>query len=277
MAAYSPPVLPKDPGGMDECDILARLAGGADLHEHLLLQLLQRAAGDPDSPVAGRAVQDLRALVEGDGPAERILDARLRLGAYGDGFGAEPEGLTLRKLLGQPHGIDLGPLRPRIPEVLRTPSGQVELCPDPLAADVVRLRAALDRPGDGLVLVGRRHLRSNNSWMHNVPALMKGKDRCTLQVHPHDAAALLLADGGRATVASRVGTLTVAVEITDTVMPGVVSLPHGWGHGAPGTRAAVAAATPGVNSNILTDDRAIDPLSGSSVLNGIPVTVSPVT
>jgi anaerobic selenocysteine-containing dehydrogenase len=275
MAAYSAPVLPKDPGGMDECDILARLAGGgAALHEHLVLQLLQRAVDDPDSPVAGRDVQDLRALVDGDGPAERILDVRLRLGAYGDGFGADPEGLTLRKLLDHPHGVDLGPLRPRIPEVLRTPSGQVELCPDPLAADVTRLRTSLERPSDGLVLIGRRHLRSNNSWMHNVPGLMKGRDRCTLQVHPSDATALDLADGAPATVTSRVGTLCVAVEITDTVMPGVVSLPHGWGHDAPGTRAQVAAASPGVNSNLLTDDRAIDPLSGNSVLNGIPVTVA---
>ncbi|GAA3219859.1 molybdopterin oxidoreductase family protein [Dactylosporangium siamense] len=286
MAAYSPPVLPKDPGGMDESDILARLtliAAGQRFedvavgHELLLTQVLQRAATDPDSPVAGRTAADLRALVDGDGPAERLLDARLRLGAYGDGFGADPDGLTLRKLLDHPHGLDLGPLRPRIPEVLRTPSGQVELCAEPVAADVARLRAALDRPSDGLVLVGRRHLRSNNSWMHNVPALMKGRDRCTLQVHPSDAAALHLADGGRATVASRVGTLTVAVEITDTVMPGVVSLPHGWGHDAPGTRTTVAAARPGVNSNILTDDRAIDPLSGNSVLNGIPVTVVPTT
>ncbi|MDG6105877.1 molybdopterin oxidoreductase family protein [Dactylosporangium aurantiacum] len=291
MAAYSPPVLPKDPGGMDESDILARLtliaagrgAGGgtaADVaagHEHLLAQLLQRAADDPDSPVAGRSVTDLRALVDGDGPAERLLDARLRLGAYGDGFGATPDGLTLRTLLDHPHGLDLGPLRPRIPEVLRTPSGQVELCPEPVAADVARLRAALERPADGLVLVGRRHLRSNNSWMHNVPGLMKGRDRCTLQVHPSDAAALRLTDGAAATVASRVGTLTVAVEVTDTVMPGVVSLPHGWGHGAPGTRAKVAAASPGVNSNLLTDDRVIDPLSGNSVLNGIPVTVAPAT
>ncbi|MET7423710.1 molybdopterin oxidoreductase family protein [Dactylosporangium sp. NPDC005555] len=276
MAAYSPPVLPKDPGGMDECDILARLAGGgADLHERLLTSLLQRAVDDPESPVAGRDVADLRALVDGDGPMERILDVRLRLGAYGDGFGTDPAGLTLRGLLDRPHGVDLGPLQPRIPEVLRTPSGQVELCPAPVAADVARLRNTLDRPGDGLVLVGRRHLRSNNSWMHNVPALMKGRDRCTLQVHPHDAAALDLTDGAAATVASRVGTLTVAVEITDTVMPGVVSLPHGWGHGAPGTRASVAASRPGVNSNILTDDRAIDPLSGNSVLNGIPVTVTP--
>jgi anaerobic selenocysteine-containing dehydrogenase len=239
----------------------------------MLRQVLQRAVDSADSPVAGRDVDELRALVTGDGPAERLLDAMVRVGAYGDGFGAEPDGLTFDKLLAHPHGIDLGPLAPRIPEVLRTPSGAVELCPAAMAADVDRLRAALNRPADGLVLVGRRHLRSNNSWMHNVPALVKGRDRCTLQVHPDDANRLALADGADAQVTSRAGALTVRVEITDAVMPGVVSLPHGWGHGADGTRMAVAAAHPGVNSNILTDERVIDPLSGNTVLNGLPVEV----
>jgi anaerobic selenocysteine-containing dehydrogenase len=126
------------------------------------------------------------------------------------------------------------------------------------------------------VLIGRRHLRSNNSWMHNVPALVKGRDRCTLQLHPADAARLDLTDGDDAQVTSRVGTLTARVEVTDTVMPGVVSLPHGWGHDVPGTRQTVAAAHPGVNSNVLTDESVIDPLSGNSVLNGIPVEIKPL-
>jgi hypothetical protein len=182
VAAYSPPVLPPDPGGMQESDLLARLtliaAGqGADadpagLHEMLLLETLRRATAEEGSPVTGRDPGELRALVDGPGPAERILDALLRLGAYGDGFGANPAGLSLATLLARPHGVDLGPLRPRIPEVLRTPSATVELCPAPIAADMPRLRAALAERHDGLVLIGRRHLRSNNSWMHNVPALM---------------------------------------------------------------------------------------------------------
>jgi anaerobic selenocysteine-containing dehydrogenase len=281
-AAYSPPVLPADPGGMVESDILGKLVliamrAPVDLatgHELMLSQVLQRAVDNADSPVAGRSIDELRALVTGDGPAERLLDAMVRAGAYGDGFGAQPDGLSFAKLLAHPHGVDLGPLTPRVPEVLRTPSGAVELCPPPIAADVERLRAALRRPADSLVLVGRRHLRSNNSWGHNVPALVKGRDRCTLQMHPDDATRLALADGGDAQVTSRAGALTVRVEVTDAVMPGVVSLPHGWGHGAGGTRMAVAAAHPGVNSNILTDEQAIDPLSGNAVLNGIPVEVA---
>ncbi|GIM64548.1 dehydrogenase [Amorphoplanes auranticolor] len=277
-AAYSPPVLPGEPAALDECDILARLtliAAGrgattdpAILHEQMLEQALQRAAA-----ATGRAASELRALVTGDHPAERLLDIALRTGAYGERFGASPGGLSLDRLLAEPHGVDLGPLQPRLPEVLQTPSGKVELCAAPIAADVERLRTALGRDHDDLVLVGRRHLRSNNSWMHNVPALVKGRDRCTLQVHPADAARLALADGGDARVTSRAGTLSARVEVTDRVMPGVVSLPHGWGHGLAGTRMAVAAAHPGVNSNVLTDEFVIDRLSGNSVLNGIPVEV----
>jgi anaerobic selenocysteine-containing dehydrogenase len=218
-------------------------------------------------------VDALRALVSGTHPAERLLDVLLRTGAYGDLFGARPDGLSLDRLLANPHGVDLGPLQPRLPEVLQTPSGTVELCAAPIVADVERLRAALGREHDDLVLIGRRHLRSNNSWMHNVPALVKGRDRCTLQVSPVDADRLALTDGGDAQVTSRAGTLSARVEVTDRVMPGVVSLPHGWGHGVPGTRMAVAAAHPGVNSNVLTDEFAIDRLSGNSVLNGIPVEV----
>ncbi len=277
-AAYSPPVLAPDPVSMDECDILARLtliAAGrgaatdpAVLHEQLLEQALQRVA-----TAAGRPVPELRALVSGDHPAERLLDVALRAGAYGDHFGARPGGLSLDRLLAHPHGVDLGPLQPRLPEVLQTPSGTVELYAVAIAADVERLRTALSRDHDDLVLVGRRHLRSNNSWMHNVPALVKGRDRCTLQVHPADAARLALTDGGGARVTSRAGSLAARVEVTDRVMPGVVSLPHGWGHGLAGTRMQVAAAHPGVNSNVLTDEFTIDRLSGNSVLNGIPVEV----
>jgi anaerobic selenocysteine-containing dehydrogenase len=126
----------------------------------------------------------------------------------------------------------------------------------------------------GLVLVGRRDLRSNNSWLHNLPVLAKGKPRCTLQVHPSDATRLGLSDGGSAEVRSRVGAVLATVEVTDDVMEGVVCLPHGWGHDAPGTALTVAGKRPGVNSNLLTDEAMIDPLSGNAVLNGIPVTVA---
>jgi anaerobic selenocysteine-containing dehydrogenase len=127
-----------------------------------------------------------------------------------------------------------------------------------------------------MVLIGRRQLRSNNSWMHNLPPLVKGKDRCTLQLHPEDAARLGVAEGSRARVSSRSGSVEAPVEITDGIMPGVVSIPHGWGHDVPGARQSVAAAHAGVNSNVLADESMVDPLSGNAVLNGIPVEVEPV-
>jgi anaerobic selenocysteine-containing dehydrogenase len=190
-----------------------------------------------------------------------------------------PGGLSLDALLASPHGIDLGPLQPRLPDVLRTPSGMVELAPDPLVADVARLRGALVERATGeapLMLIGRRQLRSNNSWMHNIGVLVKGRPRCTLLVHPDDARRLGLDDGAPAEVASRAGTVTIPVEVTDTIRPGVVSIPHGWGHDRPGVRLGVAGRHAGVNSNVLAEEDRFDPLSGTAVLNGIPVTVRPL-
>jgi anaerobic selenocysteine-containing dehydrogenase len=149
----------------------------------------------------------------------------------------------------------------------------VELAPAILIEDLARLRASLARRADGLVLVGRRHVRSNNSWMHNIDLLVRGKDRCTLQVHPKDAANIGLREGSTARVRSSVGAVEVPVEITEIVMPGVVSLPHGWGHDLPGVELAVARTRAGVNANLLADGERMDPLSGNAVLNGIPVTV----
>ena len=188
-----------------------------------------------------------------------------------------PYRLTLDALLESPHGVDLGELEPRLPEVLRTPSGMVELAPEPIVADVERLRGALGRARDpdGFVLIGRRHLRSNNSWMHNIGTLVKGKPRCTLQVHPDDAARIGLENGAEATVASRTGTLVAPVEVTDAVSPGVVSIPHGWGHDQPEVDMQIARENPGVNSNLLADEELFDVLSGNAVLNGIPVTLTP--
>ena len=160
---------------------------------------------------------------------------------------------------------------------MRTPSGKVELAPPQIVADVERLRAALARrTNGGMVLVGRRQLRSNNSWMHNLDLLVKGKEQCTLHVHPDDAARLGLADGEPARVSGRTGEVAVPVEVTDAVMRGVVSMPHGWGHGADGTTMTVAAAHAGVNSNVLSDESVVDALSGNAVFNGIPVEVAPV-
>jgi anaerobic selenocysteine-containing dehydrogenase len=163
--------------------------------------------------------------------------------------------------------------------VLRTPSGQIELAPEPIVADVERLRAGLTKgsdPSDAIVLVGRRTLRSNNSWMHNLPLLVRGPARCTVHVHPDDSERLGLVDGEPARVSSRTGEITIPVEVTDAIMPGVVSIPHGWGHGQDGSVLGVAAAHAGANSNVLADDSRVDAVTGNAVLNGIPVELAPI-
>ncbi|MER6997268.1 molybdopterin oxidoreductase family protein [Streptomyces sp. NPDC000410] len=273
-ARYTPAAVPLDAGAMDECEIHARLilavtgmhgADPAAVDDMVIEQSLTRAVADPHAPVHGQDPKELAANLTGSSGPERRLDMMLRLGPYD---------LTLDHLLAHPHGVDLGPLRPRIPQILKTRSGRVELLPAPIAADLPRLRSALAQRTDRLVLVGRRHLRSNNSWMHNVPALNGGSNRCTLQIHPADATRLGLADGATARVTADGGALEVPVEITDAVRTGVVSLPHGWGHDRPGTRMSVAAARPGVNVNQLLDGSRLDPLSGTAVLNGFPVDVS---
>jgi len=168
-------------------------------------------------------------------------------------------------------------LEPRLPEVLRTPSGKVELAPPAIVADVERLHAVMgEHANGGMVLIGRRDLRSNNSWMHNLPLLVSGPERCTAWLHPDDAASLGLVNGELARVSSRAGAVEVPVEITDDVMPGVVSIPHGWGHAVGGVQLRVAGDHAGVNSNVLADEMLLDPISGNAVLNGIPVEVVPV-
>jgi hypothetical protein len=204
---------------------------------------------------------------------ERVIDMLLRIGPYGDGYGRRPQGLMLAKVRESAHGIDLGPLQPRLREVINTKSGKIELAPPTMITDVERLRARMACGTNGMVLIGRRNLRTSNSFMHNLPALVKGPNRCTLQISPHDASRIGLSDGGPARISSRVGTIVAPVEITDDLMPGVVSLPHGWGHDVEESRLAVAKAHAGVNTNALTDDRAYDEASGAAVLFGTPVTV----
>jgi anaerobic selenocysteine-containing dehydrogenase len=285
VANYSEPVLPLEDGEMDEWQVMARLAlllqgqgPGADpalVDDLVITSMVQGSVADETSPVHGRAVEDvLAALAPRTGP-ERILDFLLRTGPYGEGFGQDPDGLSLDVLLANPHGVDLGALKPRLPDVLRTPDGMIALAPELLVADMVRLQDGLDgRRDHPFVLIGRRHLRSNNSWMHNVSVLVKGKPRCTMQLHPDDAAALGLGDGDAALVRSRVGEVRVPVEVTDAIRPGVVSIPHGWGHDMEGATMRVAQEHAGVNSNLLADETLFDPISGNAVLNGIPVSVS---
>lgn len=286
-AKYSKPVFSVDAPSEEE--ILCRLAlviGGQPIdgdpeviHSMMLDQMIDHELGRSSSPIHGRdKAEILDALAEWSW-SEQIIDFRLRVGQHGDGFGLNPDGLTLRKLIDEyPSGADFGPLVPRFPDAIRTVSGTVELAPQPILDDLVRLRAAFtnghDAASDDMVLIGRRHLKTVNSWMHNLHILIKGRTDCTLQVHPDDARRLGLSSGGTAQVQSRVGKVTAPVEVTDEVMPGIVCLPHGWGYDEDGIEMHTAKTKPGVNSNALTDDAALDALSGNCALNGIPVQVT---
>ena len=222
-----------------------------------------------------RLLRRFRALVDGIATPRRLIDLALRTGPYG--FRSAHK-LSVSKLEANPHGIDLGPLEPSLPGRLMTPDHRIQLAPDVLVRDLARVESELlstPRAGNGeLLLIGRRDLRSNNSWMHNSQRLVKGPERCTLLMHPDDARARGLAPGQTVQVRSRVGTVPVRLELTDAVMPGVVSLPHGWGHGRPGVRLRVAASHPGVSLNDLTDDQAVDALLGTAAFSGTPVHVT---
>ena len=202
---------------------------------------------------------------------EAKIDLGLRYGAYGRA------GLSLAKLRENPHGLDLGPLQSRLPAALRTANQRINLAPPLFIQDLDRARRVLSAPSavaaDQLLLISRRELRSNNSWMHNLPRLIKGRNRCTLQMHPVDAAARGLEEGQPAQVRSRVGTIELPVEITTNLMPGVASMPHGYGHARPGTRLDVAHAHAGVSINDLTDELRLDELTGNAALSAVPVWV----
>ena len=281
-SAYSPRVF--EGSGMPEFEILVRLTAialgmgaGADpdqLSAASLTAAVHEAVSNPDSAVAGRDADEILGMLGNRPWPERFLDLMLRLGHRGDAFGSNPGGLTLAQLEENPHGIDFGPLLPRLADILLTASGKVDLVPDQIAADLPRLLDQIARaPGEELLLIGRRQLRSANSWLHNVEVLMKGKERCTLQINPDDATRLDVSDGSRVAVSSATGRVELPAEVTADISRGVVSIPYGWGHSLAGSRLGVASARPGVNSNVLTDAGSIDPLSGNAVLNGIPVTV----
>ncbi|MGF0314472.1 molybdopterin-dependent oxidoreductase [Nocardia fluminea] len=271
-ARYSPPLVPLGERP-SESAVVARLAAAVSGQPHAGTGAASPIAMVDELVIAGTlhkaGMSERRDELTGADTTEQRLDLMLKLGPYGAWNGGD---LSLKTLLDNPHGIDLGPLRPRLPGVLRTASKMVELAPPQLLADVARLRAGLASTAPAMVLIGRRQLRSNNSWMHNIAGLVGGSNRCTLQVHPDDASQLGL--GEQAEITSAAGSLTVQVELTPTIMRGVVSLPHGWGHGTSTTQ-SVALAHAGVNANVLTDDSVVDVVSGTAVFNGVPVTVSP--
>jgi anaerobic selenocysteine-containing dehydrogenase len=261
VAKYSPAPFPLKDGELDDWQILTELGArlAARRHGKLSKQYLTARATQKAGP-------------------ERILDLGLRIGAYGKRLNPLGTGLSLGKLKKNPHGIDLGPMQSTLPEVLPEKHGPVDLAPDLFIEDLDRLRVRFLTAGstttDGqLLLIGRRHLRSNNSWMHNAQRLMKGKSRCTVMINPDDADRLGVKSGDMVTLSSRVGKVSAPAEVTGDMMAGVVSLPHGFGHGRDGVQLSIATNHPGVSVNDLTDDQLIDELSGNAAFSGVPVTV----
>ncbi|EPX9615220.1 TPA: molybdopterin oxidoreductase family protein [Pseudomonas aeruginosa] len=201
---------------------------------------------------------------------QQMIDLGLRAGAYGD---RSEHRLSLATLREHPHGIDLGPLRPNLAPRLKTAGQRIQAAPPLFVDDLQRFVAQPLPASDQLLLIGRRHVRSNNSWMHNYHRLVKGKPRHQLLMHPRDLEGRGLVDGQRVRVRSRVGSVEVEVAASSEMMPGVVSLPHGWGHARPGVQLAIARAQAGASANDLTDERHLDLLSGNAALNGLPVEV----
>lgn len=218
-------------------------------------------------------------MIAKDLPTDEALKAKIlyKLGmkakdmvAFGLKMGGQ---LSMEDLDKNPHGVDLGPLVSNLPERIMTADGQVKVLAEIYLEDLKRLNKTIDEHTEGLVLIGRRHLRSNNSWMHNSARLVKGRTRCTLLIHPNDAQTHEITEGAEVTVHSKVGRVTLPAEISEEIMPGVVSIPHGWGHKSKGVKMTIAQAHAGVSCNDLTDENLIDQLTGNAAVNGVPVTI----
>ncbi|MBL9124754.1 MAG: molybdopterin-dependent oxidoreductase [Planctomycetaceae bacterium] len=259
VARWSPPVLPKPAGAYADWEII--------------LELAYRLGGGPTGlkPLDWAFRQARRVGLRWK--PDSTIDMLVRLGPYGDRYLPGGRGLNLKKLKRHPHGLDLGPLQPGIRHRVAYPNGKLRLDAPLLLSAIDDLAATLDRPAVAgeLRLIGRRELRSNNSWMHNVPALVAGKDRCVLLVHPDDAARAGIRDGDTAILESRVHQGEVPVKISTEMRPGVVSLPHGWGHAASAPWQQVAGAHAGVSCNDWTDEQTVEAVVGQSILNGLPV------
>ncbi|MGW4479333.1 molybdopterin-dependent oxidoreductase [Rhodococcus triatomae] len=278
VARYTPPLLDLADGEMAEWEILLRLAAIArgtpdrsvdEIDDEVATIAARRAA-----KLAGCEPERAVAATTGRRGPLRLLDLRLRSGPYGDRFGLDPDGLTLAVLEDNLDGIDYGPLTPRLPEVLRTPDGRIDLVPEMIVRDLPRLRASTTRQAPDLVLINRRQRRGMNSWLHNALPQPDG-GQCALLMNPHDAATRGLVDGDRVAVTSRVTTVSAEVRIDDALRPGVASMPHGWGHNGPGLRTPRSASAPGTNYNALVDDdTALEALTASPIFNGVPVTVT---
>ncbi|HSB96072.1 MAG TPA: molybdopterin dinucleotide binding domain-containing protein, partial [Spongiibacteraceae bacterium] len=247
---------------------------------HIIQGLADQLAGV--NQTLGKNV-DAATIVEKAGSVggpERMLDAMIRNGPYGDGFDDDAEGWSLAKIIAANRCIDLGPMQPQLPAALCSPDRRINLMHQIFIDDLPRLRADFDkneRPGpNDMLLIGRRHIRDMNTWLHNLNTYVRGKNRCTLKVNPIDAQRIGLSDGGIANITSRVGAAHVEVEVSDEIMPGVVSLPHGFGHRYRETEQTIAKGVlPGISCNDLIDDEVLDVASGTSVVNGAAVQVFP--
>ena len=301
VAKYSPPLFKADKYARHDWQILLELKrriSGHDLaskaKEEASYQLMKRLGPDglldiilrtgpygtqiPGTSQLGNFLMDaLQGVVAPKHPLRKLLD----LSPYGSPNRALSKGLCVSSLLNYPHGIDLGSLQSCLPERLYTPKKRIKLAPSTFMKDMNRLRKRAEvlnteKNTNELLLIGRRHVRSNNSWLHNSHRLVKGKNRCTMMIHPDDAARLSLTNGETAFVTSRVGQVEIETEITQDIMAGVISIPHGWGHSIKDTKLSIASKRPGVSINDLTDDQFVDRLTGTSALNGVPVSVSKV-
>lgn len=283
-ARYSPQIFEAEEGLPDLGQALLEIAACCNGTEASVLDMmlfegmLATFIGKSGTPCADVSIDDARAKLGGEAGIERLLDLMIRSGPYGDAFDDTSDGLNLTKIRAVDHGVDLGPLAPRLPDIIRKDHGRLKLVHEILEKDIERLLAGLARRSDPnrLVLVGRRQLCNMNSWLHNLANLSKGPERCTLLVHPQDAERLGLSHGGTAKITARAGSVTAPVAVSDEMMPGVVSLPHGFGHRETDTRITVAnTKQAGANSNQLLDEYAMDVPSCTSVANGIVVQVAP--
>lgn len=244
VAKYSPALFAKKESAKHDWQIYLELAKRLDKKAPLTTKIERR-------------------LLKTLGP-KFLLDQGLRRGPYA--------GMNLNKLKKKPHGLDLGTLKRMLPQSIKHKDKKIHLNIDFYQADLARVQTMMqDYDDKQILLIGRRHVRSNNSWLHNSYRLVKGKPRCTLMLHPETAQQHSIKDGQEVKVTSRVGSVIITAEVTDELMPGVVSIPHGWGHGRKGVQQKIAQAHAGVSVNDLTDDTLIDQLSGNAAVNGVPV------
>ena len=288
--SYSPRTFEPEPELKDLGEIIleisARMSGltrdemDGFIFQGMVDTVLKRA----ESAGVALSAEQVTDAVTGETSPERFADLLIRSGPYGDWFGQRDDGISLERVKAHPQAsMDLGALQRRLPTMLRTPNQRIDLIHEVFANDLQRLREGFERrvnassenTASDMLLIGRRHIRDMNSWLHNLKPYVRGKNRCTARLHPSDATQLGLEEGGFARVTSNVGEAIVPIEITDEMMPGVISIPHGFGHiYADSAQTNAASILPGVSCNNLIDE-SLDEASSTCVVNGVPVSVAP--